>query len=53
MNEDIKRLEAQVKWMQEILIALIILQDPMTKIKLRWAYPALDDMLKKMWVWNI
>lgn len=44
MNE-LEELKEQVKSMQEIIMALIILQDPLVKIKLRKAYPKLDEFL--------
>lgn len=43
--KEIEYLKEQVENMQEIIMALIILQDPLIKIKLRKAYPKLDEFL--------
>ena len=47
MNE-IEKLKQQIEWMQELLIALVVLQAPLTKIKLRRSYPKLDELLTRM-----
>ena len=47
MEEQIKKLEVQVKVMQEIIMAIILVQYMYAQLRLRKAYPALDDMLKK------
>lgn len=47
---EIEQLKKQIDGMQEIIIALIILQDRMTKYKLRKAYPQLDKMMNDMWI---
>jgi len=48
MIDRIKQLEVQVEWMQEMIIALIMLQSPLVKIKLRRNYPKIYDLLTKL-----
>ncbi len=50
MTEKILELEKQIKWMQEIIIAIILLQGNVTQFRLRKSYPILDEMFKKMWI---
>lgn len=47
MEHRIKNLENKVEVMQEIIIALIFVQDRVAQSKLRKAYPALDEMMKR------
>jgi hypothetical protein len=47
MENRIQNLENQVNKMQEIIMALILVQDRMTQFRLRKAYPSLDEMMKR------
>jgi hypothetical protein len=47
MENRIQDLENQVKTMQEIIMALILVQDRVAQFKLRKAYPALDELMKR------
>ena len=48
MLEEIEELKKQMQWMQELLLSLVILQDPLVKIKLRRSYPKIDELLTKL-----
>ena len=47
MENRIQNLENQVETMQEIIMALILVQDRVAQFRLRKAYPALDEMMKR------
>ena len=47
MENRIKNLENQVNAMQEIIMALILVQDMFQQLILRKAYPALHEMMKR------
>jgi hypothetical protein len=47
MEDRVKNLENKVAVMQEIIMALILVQDRVAQFRLRKAYPALDEMMTR------
>jgi hypothetical protein len=47
MEDRVKNLENKVAVMQEIIMALILVQDKVAQFRLRKVYPALDEMMKR------
>ena len=47
MEERIIKLEQQLQQMTKVIIAIILLQDIFTQMKLRKEFPTLDEILKK------
>ncbi len=47
---EIEKLKRQVQWMQEMIIALVIVQDRIAQFRIRNANPQLDDILNRMWI---
>lgn len=47
--QDLNKMKQEIKWMQDIIMALIILQDDIMIYKLRNMYPMIDNYLKNIW----
>jgi len=49
MEERIKKLENEIKVMQEMIVWLIVTQDIFTQMKFRKTYPKLNELFKQLW----
>lgn len=47
MEERIQKLEREIAGMQELMIALVIIQPMIMQMKLRRQFPLLDEFMKK------